>query len=138
MKDDYAVLKLGPACPPGSVEFNRFFDNEDTANANFFSGVIAPNQSTVNTRLFFCMFRAAQIGDPTIAVFPNLAPGFAYGVFGPTDFDQGALGFGTIQTDDEDTGNTNGYTVPAQASAAAHRIVEDNGSLTVLHVIRAQ
>jgi hypothetical protein len=131
VQDDYAVLKLGPSCPPGSVEFNRFFDNEDSHNANFFSGDIAPNESTGNTRLFFCMFRAAQPNDPTISSFPDL--GFSYGVFAPADFDHGALDKGEIRSDDEDTDNDNSYTVPAQASTAARRIVDDIVGGTVLH-----
>ncbi len=138
MKDDYAVLKLGAACPPGSVQFSRHFDNEDGTNANFSDGDISPNVSTANTTLYFCMFRAAQLGDPTIAAFPNLAPGFSYGVFGPPDFNRGALALGTIRTDDEDTDNKNTYSVPAAASVAAQRIIDPDSSATVLHVLRAK
>lgn len=136
MKDDYAVLKLGPACPPGSVEFNRFFDNEDSNdNSNSFDGNIAPNESTHNTRLFFCMFRAAQIGDPTISSFPDLDLGFHYGVFAPADFNHGAIAKGQFRTDEEDKDNSSSYTVPAQASTAAHRIVEEISGGTVFHTV---
>lgn len=142
MRDDYAVLKLGTACPPGSVQFSRFFDNEDTSNTNFFAGNIAPNVSAANTRLFFCAFRAAQLNDPTINEFPILGPGFSYGVFGPEDFEHTpdllAHPIGTIRTDDEDTNNGNTYTVPMPAEVAAQRIIDPEPDATLLRVVRAR
>jgi hypothetical protein len=135
MRDDYAVLKLGPACPPGSVEFNRFFDNEDShGNSNSFDGDIAPNESTHNTRLFFCMFRAAQLGAmTTIGVFPEVSLGFHYGVLAPADFNHGAITHGQFRTDEEDDDDQSSLTVPAQASTAARRIVEPISGGTVFH-----
>jgi hypothetical protein len=136
-KDDYAVLKLDAACPPGSVEFSRHFDNEDGGNANWFQGSIAPNVSAANTTLYFCAFRAAQLGDPIIGAFPSFGVGFRYGVFGPDDFDHGAIDKGTIRTDDEDTTNTSSYTATAASLMAVQRIIEPAGTATVLHVLRA-
>ena len=41
--DSFAVLKLGATCPNGSVEFSRYFDNEDSSNNNSNSGNISPS-----------------------------------------------------------------------------------------------
>jgi len=142
--DDYAVLKLGDACPPGSVQLKRHFDNEDTNNGNFSDGSIAPNVSTQNTDLYFCIFRAAQLDDDTISEFPSLGAGFSYGVFGPPDFlhsttePANAHPLGTIRTDDEDNDNDNDYEIAANASNAAQRIIDPDNSATVLHVVRAR
>lgn len=140
-KDDYAVLKLDAACPPGSVEFSRHFDNEDNANANWSVGNIAPNVSAANTTLEFCAFRAAQLGDPIINQFPSFGANFRYGVFGPQDFQHGIFGpidQGTIRTDDENTANTNSYTATPASLMAVQRIIEPAGTVTVLHVLRAK
>jgi hypothetical protein len=141
-RDDYAVLKLGTTCPNGSQEFSRFFDNEDSNNGNFSSGDITPNISNTNTRLFFCLFRVAAPGALTMGSFPDLGAGFSYGVFGPTDFNRGALAFGTIRTDDEDSGNANSYSAPSDALLAAKRIIQPDTSTssgaTLLHVVRAR
>jgi len=141
-RDDYAVLKLGLTCPAGSQEFSRHFDNEDDGNGNFFTGVINPNVSNQDTTLFFCLFRFAASGVATMSAFPNLGSGFRYGGFGPSDFNRGALAFGTIRTDDEDSGNTSTYTVPSDALSSAMRIIQPDPSVshgaTILRVVRAQ
>jgi hypothetical protein len=142
-RDDYAVLKLGTACPTGSEEFSRYFDNEDTNNQNFFIGDITPNLSIFeNTTLFFCLFRFASSGVGTISSFPSFGAGFRYGVFGPSDFNRGALAIGTIKTDDEDDANNNSYDAPNDALSAAQRIIQPDPNVshgaTILHVLRAR
>jgi len=141
-RDDYAVLKLGTTCPAGTQEFSRHFDNEDSDNRNFATGVISPNVVNQDTTLNFCLFRYAATGVATMSAFPNLGSGFRYGVFGPSDFNRGALAFGTIRSDDEDSGNTSTYTVPTDALSAAKRIIEPDSSVshgaTLLRVIRAR
>lgn len=102
---DYALLKLGPSCPPGSEEFFRQFDNEDNDNHNSLSGRAAPNvqnaDGTTSTRLYFCLFRPETTGVLTDE-FPYL--GYAYGVFAAPDFTFG-LEFGAMHVDDEDDAN---------------------------------
>jgi hypothetical protein len=113
--DSYAVLKLGTTCPNDSVEFSRYFDNEDSGNNNSNSGNITPStQDSGGTRLKFCGFLTqnvlAKCAVPSAPFdeknFPIL--GFAYGVFaGPsvaTAFESGA-----IYTDDEDSSNGNNW-----------------------------
>jgi hypothetical protein len=125
----YAVLKLGSVCPAGSVEFARAFDNEDHNNQNWASGPIAPNSSTHNTVLVFCLFRSAAT---TMSGFPNL--GIAYGVFADSTFSQ-ALATGYVYTDDEDFWNANGYAANAAWLVDAQRIIS-GGSNTTLKLAR--
>jgi hypothetical protein len=140
-RDDYAVLKLGTTCPANSQEFSRTYDNEDDGNANSHAGVITPNVSNAGTKLFFCLFRYASSGVPQ-SVFPNLGSGFRYGVFGPEDFNRGALAFGRFRSDDEDGGNANQYAAPTDAINAAQRIIQPDTTVshgaTIHHVIRAR
>jgi hypothetical protein len=140
-RDDYAVLKLGTTCPADSQEFSRTYDNEDSGNGNTRSGVIAPNISNSNTKLFFCLFRYSSSGAVQSA-FPALGVGFQYGVFGPEDFNRGALAFGRFRSDDEDDGNTNQFSAPSDALTAARRIIEPDARVshgaTIHHVIRAR
>jgi hypothetical protein len=88
------------------------------------------------------LFRFAASGIATMSAFPNLGGGFRYGVFGPSDFNRGALAFGTIRTDDEDSGNTSTYTVPSDALSSAMRIIQPDPSVsngaTILRVVRAR
>jgi hypothetical protein len=142
LRDDYAVLKLGTTCPTGSQEFSRFYDNEDSGNNNFFNGVIDPNQSGSNTRLFFCIFRFASTGTSTQTAFPSLGTGFRYGVFAPADFNRAPLAVGRFRSDDEDSGNANTITAPSDALLAVKRIIEPDTAVshgaTIHHVIRAR
>jgi len=131
----YAVLRLGGACPAGSVEFIRHFDNEDSGNANWFSpsnSDIFPNVVTTAgngyTDLHFCMFRS---GGTTMATFPTL--GFSYGVFAPPTITFSAVK-GSIHTDDEDDDNRDAYTA-INVSIDATEIVTD-GHDTTLYVAK--
>jgi hypothetical protein len=109
----YAVLSLASQCPPGSVKFQRKFENECSDNRNDHSGNIWPNQSTSSsdcdstysyTNLNFCLFQVdPYAGDP---YFPDFGP--AYGVFAASNF-HGALATGNLHTDDEDDDNQNSY-----------------------------
>jgi hypothetical protein len=127
----YAVLKLGSQCPNGSLDFARGFDNEDDANANSFSGNIAPNVSNRNTGLAFCLFRS---GTTIMSAFPNL--GFSYGVFAASTFSR-QLAWGFVHTDDEDNANENSYSANAAWSADAQRIVSA-GPNTTLNMVRVR
>lgn len=142
LRDDYAVLKLGTSCPAGSQEFWRYYDNEDGGNANSRNGVIAPNVSNANTKLFFCLFRFAPAGVSTMSAFPDLGIGFRYGVFAPADFNRSPLGFGSFRSDDEDDNNQNDYGAPADALLAAQRIIQPDTTVshgaTIHRVIRAR
>lgn len=113
--NSYAVLKLGTTCPNGSVEFSRYFDNEDSSNNNSNSGNIAPStQDSGGTRLTFCGFMqdttAVQVSclRPTSPLNLNNFPilGFAYGVFAHPSIAT-AFESGQIRTDDEDSSNAN-------------------------------
>ena len=73
-RTDYALLKLGTDCPPGSVEFSRHFDNEDHNNLNSYTGNIAPDYMDGNTTLYFCLFRG---NGSTAASLPALGPSTA-------------------------------------------------------------
>ena len=141
LRDDYAVLKLGTTCPSESQEFSRTYDNEDDAgNTNFSSGVINPNVSNSNTTLFFCLYRFSSLGV-TQSSFPNFGNGFRYGVFAPSDFNRGALAFGSFTSDDEDDRNANSFSAPSDAVSAAQRIIEPGANAhasTIHHVVRAR
>jgi len=99
--EGYAVLKLDDTCPSGSIEFNRFFDNEDNNTNNQVSGNIYPNIVKHNTDLKFCYFKGNSNGMDS---FPDI--GVEYGVFAPKNFSKSLAG-GTIHTDDEDKNNAN-------------------------------
>lgn len=127
---NYAVLRLGMHCPPGSVPFSRSFDNEDSGTANSFQGTIFPNTVTNNTNMMFCLFR----GDGAlISKLPGL--GFSYGVFAAPQFSPVAQR-GSVFTDDEDDNNANGYVADISWQAAAQAIVVP-GSNTTLFTARA-
>jgi hypothetical protein len=121
----YAVLKLDDECPPGSIEFSRYFDNDDSVyvgpyNQNWY-GDIRPNTMTENTHLYFCLFRG---GPVTMAEFPDV--GFPYGVFAPEDFVP-ALERGTITIDDEDDSYRSRLYAPSlEEYFDVLRIVSDN------------
>lgn len=122
IQNHYAVLKLGTVCPNGSVEFSRYFDNEDRNNQNWYSGSIAPNTSDRNTRLVFCLFRSSQI---SMLSFPNL--GMFYGVFAASNFSQ-AMTTGYVHTDDQDNSNANSYSASPAWVVDAQRIVTSGGN----------
>jgi hypothetical protein len=127
---NYAVLRLGFDCPPGSVPFSRSFDNEDGGTLNSSSGNISPNTVSDNTNMMFCLFR----GDgAVISKLPAL--GFSYGVFAAPTFSPVAQR-GSIFTDDEDDNNANGYNADLSWAAAAQEIVVP-GSNTTLFTARA-
>lgn len=112
---NYAVVKLGASCPAGSVDFERYFDNEDRPRGcpswPWACGVGKPatigdfapsSYSANNLHLRFCLFRAALTGDTR----PLPAIGIPYGVFAAPGF-PGAIASGWVHTDDEDDDNAN-------------------------------
>lgn len=126
---EYAVLKLGNQCPNGSVEFGRYFDSEDSDNANWWSGDISPNwMNGYGAMMRFCLFR---YGPDTLLVsegygeaigWPDL--GFPYGVFTGADF-IGALASGTVHTDDEDSHPASYFDIPSWLDVGSvYRIVD--------------
>ncbi len=137
---NYAVLRLGNSCPPGSVEFVRHFDNEDEDNGNFIVGDAWPNSQTPDTDLHFCLFQpTVDGGNPSFDSFPsfsNLPNG--YGVFAPLNFlDLGGPKIsGTVFTDDEDYHNQDQLIVPPGAAADVAPIIygDSNTNLNVMQV----
>jgi hypothetical protein len=120
----YAVLKLGTYCPPFSQEFARYFDNEDSSNANWYTGNVYPNSVGGNTLLRFCLFR---YGSTTMSSFPALE-GLSYSVFASGYFKPPVnallpLAYGHIHIDDEDSGNANGYLADSSIMYEAQLIV---------------
>lgn len=117
----YAVLQLGPHCPPGSVGFSRLFDNEDKRTANSvnasFGNSIHPNSVGDNTTLHFCFFAN---GTDTMDWFPDL--GIGYGVLAANDF-IGDLAKGWIYIDDEDSHNQNRHNPPPGLSSYIEKLV---------------
>ncbi|WPB80883.1 hypothetical protein KYC5002_17320 [Archangium violaceum] len=112
----YAVLKLGESYPPGSTEFGKTTDNEDTNNVNSNSGTnIWPNSQNKDVTNFrFCLFRNSASGGQTMSAFPDI--GTPYGVFAGASFStQFALSKGYITSDDENTTNSNKYYIPSGA-----------------------
>jgi hypothetical protein len=103
----YMVLKMGSQCPNGSVNVQRYFDNEDSGNNNHVYGDVQPNLGNGNTTLNFCLFRSAQNGAPVATDFP-IFQNMPYGVFGVPN--SKSLASGSVTTDDENDGNANRYT----------------------------
>ncbi|HKR02178.1 MAG TPA: hypothetical protein VJT09_15990 [Pyrinomonadaceae bacterium] len=110
----YAVLQLNTFCPPNSQPFSRYFDNEDYANENSYTGNIYPSVVRIfpnssfglpsSSRLFFCLFLPQP--QSTMPSFPDF--GIEYGVFASNDL-PGILNSGWLHVDDEDVDNTNSY-----------------------------
>ena len=104
---NYAVLKLAAECPPGSISFERDFDNECKNNQNRHTGDISPNKQTSDrciwndsyTFLKFCFFPRTATSYGWIEQLPDL--GIRYGVFAASNF-PGGLATGIFHTDDED------------------------------------
>jgi hypothetical protein len=128
---NYAVLKLGNTCPPGSVHFPRKFDTEDDDNANRAYGNVAPNTWAGNITLHFCLFAGGSTPAPSLPTF-----GGSYGVFAGGEFISGTA-FGHVFTDDEDTNNANGYWVSnSNYVTAAQRIIKPTARNTDLFMAR--
>lgn len=125
-RTNYAVLRLGASCPPGSVPFGRYFDNEDDNNKNFWSGNISPSTNIGNTWMRFCLFK----GDGSIRASGLPSLGFEYGVFAGSTFGF-ADNWGNIFTDDEDHNNANSYDANSAWSTAAQAIVSAGGNTTL-------
>jgi hypothetical protein len=119
---DYAVLKLGAKCPPGSREFKRYFENERDDNKSFIIGDAWPNRQNwagVGTLLAFCEFQqefaqdANAVAMTDFPVLPEAA--FGYGVFArPNKFPKAIAPPGYIHTDDEDFDDQGAFWNPEQ------------------------
>lgn len=104
---EYALLHLGGVIPTGVSTITRFFDNEDSSNANagrsFYNGKAysGPLGQCIigegNTTLAFLYYESDYY---TPDAFPSL--GVSYGVFGKVGDSRAQ-----IYTDDEDSNNTN-------------------------------
>ena len=127
--EDYAVLKLSDSCPNNSIEFDRYFDNEDNRNNNQSTGNIYPNIVGHNTHLKFCYFKGTNHGMDS---FPNI--GVEYGVFAPRNFSK-SLASGTIFTDDEDKNNANKLNVHGHSAIKA---IIHGGVNTTLYVHKVE
>ncbi|MGN6151903.1 MAG: hypothetical protein ACTHOH_07825 [Lysobacteraceae bacterium] len=104
---DYAVLQLGPVCPPGSRSIRRFEDNEDWQNANWYMGNAYPNIVGSNTVTYYCLFEGNQPWTfGLMNGFPEL--GMHYGVFA-TSRNPYAIASGDVYQDDEDWFNINAW-----------------------------
>jgi len=138
-RSNYAVLKLGQDCPPGSKEFTRGFDNEDSNNINHLvAGAFLPNAyggagTGGWTKLRFCFFNSDP-SAPRMDGFPSL--GFDYGVFA-TSSHRLALSSGQVFTDDEDGGHNTWDPPDAVWKPEATRIISE-GLNTNLHTIRVR
>ena len=137
---NYAVLRLGSSCPPGSVEFVRGFDNEDEDNQNLTVGDAWPNHQDDNTDLRFCLFRPTNDGvPPSVSSFPSFANlPFGYGVLGANNFLGESIGpesRGYLYIDDEDYHPADYLNVPPGYEGAVAQIVVtgDGGQNTALN-----
>ncbi len=127
-RSNYAVLKLGTHCPNGSLNFERYIDNEDDYNNNWSDGDIRPNVQGGNTRLRLCVFSGSGYSSRRASTLPALA--FHYGVLASSDFAYGRT-YGYFRSDDEDDNNNSHWN---GASAGTDMIEgEDN---TWFHVWR--
>lgn len=129
---NYAVARMGTTCPPGSVSMSRYFDNEDTANANSTSSYVPPHSSSSGgTVIAFCHFRASSSGSGT--PFPDVN-GLQYGVFAPASL-PGAISTGFVTTDDEDNQNQNHL---SGSSAGSETWLTTGSSWTTLRLARVR
>ena len=136
-RQGYAVLKLGQACPSGSYDVTRVFDNEDQSTRNAWSDADAawPNGErrrfkhnivpSMDMALTFCVFPPRTDG----AALPVL--GHGYGVLAAPDFPR-ALAAGTIHIDDENDDNQNEPSAPIPGLSSLLETGED----TTLHVVQ--
>ncbi|TXH73827.1 MAG: hypothetical protein E6Q88_04885 [Lysobacteraceae bacterium] len=104
----YAVQSFGIVCPIGSRWVLRYQDNEDSNNANSFSGGIFPNfVSNAGSWMITCHYDSgAPSLWPTMATFPTLP--MHYGMYGsPIMPPSLAILRGRVYQDDEDIVNLN-------------------------------
>jgi hypothetical protein len=110
---NYAVLRMGNACPNDSVPASVYWDNEDSSNKNSSNGHVAPSSVTTNTRLEICVFHASP--DAEDVAFPTAWMPEQYGVFGTAEL-PGAIESGFIRADGDHSDNGNqmptGVTAP--------------------------
>lgn len=136
---DYAVLKLGSVCPNGSVEFEKFIDNENDNNDNWYydsSGDHAPNNYLWgDTRLHFCFFGTASSVSATMGSFPSL--GIPYGVFGRSTLVNAgeASTYGWFRSDDEDSGSDS-YSAPSSIFSRAVQIISNADQNTTFNTAK--
>jgi hypothetical protein len=130
-QDNYAVVRLGRTCPPGSEAFGRYFDNEDDSNNNSSVGHIRPNISVNSyTQLEMCLFTASPTASMTS--FPSFSS-MRYGVFADSSHNS-AVDTGQIYTDDEDDDNSNAH---LRNFAGAQGFIH-GGSNTTMEMIRVR
>jgi hypothetical protein len=139
-RHNYMVLKLSPNCPDGSVDWYRYFDNEDGTNKNDSTGRIDPSsKNQFGTTLRFCHFKGSPAGN-IAAELPALS--FTYGVLANPQFvTQGHHGteIGWIYSDDEDNGNknrTNNPTVVDTTTAKDNGIFRDTSFGTKMRLVK--
>jgi hypothetical protein len=160
---EYAVLKLGEVCPPGSQGIFKSINNEDVAASDTKNGSVGetgPNYATrgevgTATVLHFCLFTPPQTKDTPLTpragaggavdAFPDL--GFPYAVFHDYDGLQPAwvLGKRWLLSDNEssDPPGNNLYTGPdGQTEGTAiellRRMVEDANTDTTFDMARVR
>lgn len=122
----YAVARMGASCPPGSVAFGRYFDNEDSSNRNYSVGHVPPHLSSTNTNLELCMFRGVQTTF-TLAPIPFPFIGRRYGVFAPPALPW-ALAVGEVYIDGEDSDPAS---YVSGASTGSEGFLTANGNTTL-------
>jgi hypothetical protein len=155
---EYAVLKLGEECPPGSRAVSKYINNEDlgpTDTKNGAVGRIAPNICTRGevgtvTHLHFCLFtpgagREALTRGGGEGRFPDL--GFPYAVFHDYEGLQPSwvMGKRWLLSDNEsaDPPGHNYYTDPSGRHDGAdiellRRMVEDASTDTTFDLARVR
>jgi len=118
----FALLNIGGGvCPPGTVKFDRFHNNEtnrpmswDSMPPGSYTKTVLPLDPNVhqkNTNMSFCVAKGFTPNAVTNGHFPNL--GISYGVFGGHEGNPAwALSSGWIHMDDQDGGNWNQPEVP--------------------------
>jgi hypothetical protein len=135
---NFAVVALDPACPAGSITFDRYFDDEDSSNNSSSSTGVNSPTTTVNenTNFRFCWFlNQAPAASAPNSAFPDL--GGQYGLYGPAS-ESWALDSGWVRTDDEDTHNNNSVS-PMDGTLTFYRnqwLTADSN--TTLHIVRAK
>jgi hypothetical protein len=110
-ENDYAVLRLGDACPAGSYDFTIHIDNEDHSNRNANSGNVYPmtkNNNDGSTRWPMCFFPAgtANAKPSLAAVTSQYFDGSTYTLSDYAVFARGTTNYfgqkGVVRVDEED------------------------------------